>query len=146
MDKPTGGRQKGQALVELALTLPLILLLVLGAMDFGRMYFAKIFLTNAAREGANYLSRRSSECRVSGVIDEDLCVSQIESLITLEAEDSGRDIDDIVIDIADCCTVNMPVTVTASESIDLIFGPTLSWLGLTDGPIDLSSSVQMLVQ
>jgi len=41
MDKPTGGRQKGQALVELALTLPLILLLVLGAMDFGRMFTTK---------------------------------------------------------------------------------------------------------
>jgi len=48
---------RGQALVEVALTLPLLLLLILGAMDFGRMFYTKIILTNAAREGANYLAR-----------------------------------------------------------------------------------------
>jgi len=42
-----GVSKKGQALVELALTLPLILLLILGAMDFGRDVFYKdSFLTN----------------------------------------------------------------------------------------------------
>lgn len=70
----------------------------------------------------------------------------IKSLITLEAEDSGREIDDIIIEVIDCCTVTMPVTVTASESVDLIFGSTLNWLGLTEGPIILTSSIQMLVQ
>jgi len=145
-ERRLGIRKKGQALVELALTLPLILLLILGAMDFGRMYFTKIFLTNAAREGANYLSRRSSECLVGGTINENLCIENIKLLITPEAEDSGREIKDINIEVIDCCTVNMPVTVTASESVDLIFGSTLNWLGLTEGPIILTSSIQMLVQ
>jgi Flp pilus assembly protein TadG len=47
-------RKKGQALVEFALTLPLLLLLVFGVLDFGRAFKTKIVLTNAAREGTHY--------------------------------------------------------------------------------------------
>jgi Flp pilus assembly protein TadG len=46
------GRQAGAAAVELALVLPILLLLVFGIVDFGRAYNAKISLTQAAREGA----------------------------------------------------------------------------------------------
>jgi len=45
-------RQKGQALVELALILPLLLLLVFGIIEFGRALYIKNTLSNAAREGA----------------------------------------------------------------------------------------------
>jgi Flp pilus assembly protein TadG len=40
----------GAAAVELALVLPLLLLLVFGIVDFGRAYNAQITLSNAARE------------------------------------------------------------------------------------------------
>jgi len=46
--------QKGQALVEFALALPLLLLLVFGVLEFGRAFKTKIILTNAAREGSHY--------------------------------------------------------------------------------------------
>jgi hypothetical protein len=42
----------GAAAVELALVLPLLLVLVFGIIDFGRMLNAQITLTEAAREGA----------------------------------------------------------------------------------------------
>lgn len=45
-------RQSGAAAVELALVLPILLVLVFGIIDFGRAYNAKISLTQAAREGA----------------------------------------------------------------------------------------------
>jgi hypothetical protein len=44
----------GQAMVELALLLPLLLVLLLGAIDFGRAYFGWIAVTNASRVAANY--------------------------------------------------------------------------------------------
>jgi Flp pilus assembly protein TadG len=44
--------QSGQAIVELALTLPLLLLVVLGIFDFGLMFQRFEVVTNAAREGA----------------------------------------------------------------------------------------------
>ena len=45
---------RGQSLVELALVLPLFALLLLMAIDFGRVYFTYIQVNNAAREAANY--------------------------------------------------------------------------------------------
>jgi hypothetical protein len=47
-------RAAGQSLVELALVLPVLLLIVLVAIDFGRVFFGYVTLTNATRIGANY--------------------------------------------------------------------------------------------
>lgn len=46
----------GQAVVEFALVLPLILTLVLGSVDAGWFLFAKLSATAAAREGARDMS------------------------------------------------------------------------------------------
>jgi len=43
---------RGAVAVEFALVLPLLLILIFGIIDFGRMLNAKITLTEAAREGA----------------------------------------------------------------------------------------------
>jgi len=46
------GNQDGQALIEAALTIPLLLLIAVGIFEFGRAYQTWEILTNAAREGA----------------------------------------------------------------------------------------------
>lgn len=46
------GRSRGQALVELALILPLMVILLAAALDLGRLFYSGITVTNAAREGA----------------------------------------------------------------------------------------------
>lgn len=46
--------EKGQAMVEFALVLPLLLILLCGIIDFGWLYYNQITLNNAAREGARY--------------------------------------------------------------------------------------------
>ncbi len=43
---------RGQAMVEMALVLPIFILLVMGIIDFGRLFNAQISLTHASREGA----------------------------------------------------------------------------------------------
>lgn len=50
--------RRGQSLVEFALVLPLLLLLLLGAIDLGRAFNSSISITNAAREGALYGASR----------------------------------------------------------------------------------------
>ncbi|HEX2769458.1 MAG TPA: TadE family protein [Geobacteraceae bacterium] len=50
------GNQKGQALVELAIILPLLVLLVFGVFEFGRVMYIKNTLNFAAREGARRAS------------------------------------------------------------------------------------------
>lgn len=54
MSRRKAGRMndRGAAAVEMALVLPMLLLLVFGIIDFGRMLNAQITLTEAAREGA----------------------------------------------------------------------------------------------
>jgi hypothetical protein len=47
-----GATQKGQALVELALILPVVLLLVVGMLEFARAWNLHQVMTDAAREGA----------------------------------------------------------------------------------------------
>lgn len=49
-----GRRERGSALVELALGLPLLLLVLFGAADFARVFFSAMQLSNAARAGAQY--------------------------------------------------------------------------------------------
>lgn len=46
------GRQRGAALLETALTLPMILLVAVGIFEFGRAYQTSQVVTNAAREAA----------------------------------------------------------------------------------------------
>jgi hypothetical protein len=45
---------RGQALVETALLLPVMLILLLGTIDFGRLFFSYVNIHQAARIGANY--------------------------------------------------------------------------------------------
>lgn len=45
-------RRRGAAAVEFALVAPLLVVLVFGMIEFGRMFMAEQVLTNAAREGA----------------------------------------------------------------------------------------------
>jgi TadE-like protein len=50
--RPGNRRDGGAAAVETAIVLPLLLVLVFGIIDFGRMLNAQIVVTEAAREGA----------------------------------------------------------------------------------------------
>jgi hypothetical protein len=43
---------RGQALLEFALVLPILLLLVFGIIEFGLIFFDNLVITQAAREGA----------------------------------------------------------------------------------------------
>jgi len=46
--------QRAQGIVELALTLPALLMLVMGIIDFGLALRSYVVVTNASREGARY--------------------------------------------------------------------------------------------
>ncbi len=45
---------RAQAALEFALAMPVLLLLILGVLDAGRVVIAAVSLNNAAREGARY--------------------------------------------------------------------------------------------
>lgn len=45
---------RGQSLVELALVLPVLIVLMVGIIDLGRVFYTKVTLANAARVAAEY--------------------------------------------------------------------------------------------
>jgi Flp pilus assembly protein TadG len=46
--------QEGQALAEFALVIPVLVILLLGIMEFGLLLYNQHVITNASREGARY--------------------------------------------------------------------------------------------
>ncbi len=62
--------RRGQALVELALALPLIILLVMGTIEFGRIFHSYLLITNASREGARIAITGASDTEITDKINE----------------------------------------------------------------------------
>jgi len=90
--------QRGQALVELALVAPVLLLLVLGAVELGAAFQAKITITNAAREGARLAGRGNifTPSQVLQVVQGqsrsvDIAGSGTAILTTVDTSDGGFD-------------------------------------------------------
>ena len=54
LNRRTLASDAGSALVELAVALPLLVLMMVCVVDFGRVFYMGIALTNAARAGAQY--------------------------------------------------------------------------------------------
>ena len=48
--------EKGQAAVEFALVLPILLMLIFGIIDFGRVLYTKSALTSLSQEAARHVS------------------------------------------------------------------------------------------
>src|SRR5580765_2898775 len=62
----TSGRS-GQALVEFAITLPIIVLLVAGVLELGRGYTFAVATSNAARDGARFVAGKTSTSNGPGL-------------------------------------------------------------------------------
>ncbi len=50
----TNHGKSGQSLVEFAIILPVLLIILSGVLDLGRLYYAYVAVTDAAAEGASY--------------------------------------------------------------------------------------------
>ena len=125
---------KGQSLVEFALILPLLLVLVFGAIDFGRLFYTKTVLTNAAREGAYYL--------VSHHDDADVIANATLAAQT-EAQISGICCLNVEFDPTSGWNSNDNIEVTTSTTVNglIIFNILDSIAPISQ----LSSSVEMLI-
>jgi len=146
-DQKKGRSFSAQSMLELALLLPLLLVLVIGALEFGRLFFTKIVITNAAREGAYYLSTHPDDFNIGTGIAPN-------TILAAEAEASNSGISDITVEITpnNCCTQGeYSVTVTVETSVNdlLILGflGNVFTLGSTQyDEFPLNSSVEMMMQ
>ncbi len=83
----------GQSLVEFALILPILILIVLGVMNFGYGFAARASLVNAAREGARYAMVNPTDAAgICGRVVETASLAQPElSMITVSYQNSEHE-------------------------------------------------------
>ena len=127
---------RGQSLVEFALIAPILLLLIMGTLDLGRVFYVKIALQSAAREGAYFVSY-NGEC--SDPLN--ACYQDTIKTVQLEANNMGVTVvpADINVD-PEVSLRGSPVTVTVSQVVDLFI------FNFITGPIQVESNARMLVQ
>lgn len=126
---------RGAAAVEMAIILPLLLLVIGGLVDFGRAYFTKVVITNAAREGAR--------AAVVGVPSPDLRATAAATGVspppTVSVSYSNP---------GDCTTAPADTTVTVTVTTGafdwIILQPALSLFGASSAlPSPLSATANM---
>lgn len=130
--------ERGQALAEFALVLPIILLFIAGVVEMGRAWNIKQAVTDAAREGARYSVVDDGDintmAEVQAKIEERLALAHITE-------------SDVVFSSADCPTVadcwrelgkQMTVSVSTPFQMNLI-GVLLKWAG---GPTEITISTE----
>lgn len=118
---------RGQSLVEVALVLPIIIMILLGLLDFGRAFYTLVALRDAADEGASYASIRPSD--TAGI--QQRAVEATTNLITIQYGD-------VTVVRPPNLTVGQPITVTVDFDFAL-FTPFVQGL-LPDGELILHGS------
>ena len=124
-------RDRGQALVEMALVIPILLLLFVGICEFGHIFGAYMVINNLAREGARY-----------GVVGHnDL---EIENLVVTQR--TWLDEDKLTVSISPDFTTRHkgePLNVQIDYSIDLM---TPVFSHILPNPVPISASCDMRIE
>ena len=157
--------ERGQAIVEFALVLPLFILMLIGIFAFGRIVWARNSLENAAREAARYaIVHGGSELTVCPVGPDDMVPPRVcagGSPTTENAKTVARDWafaagDGFNVNVcygANCTgdtsvTTNKPgtpVTVRTSSTISLIVPQLFRIINIDIGTVTLDSTITMIV-
>jgi len=125
--------ERGQTLVELALVLPVLVLILFGILEFGRIFHSYIVITNAAREGARLGALGKSDEEIIARIREasPLYLADSRLRITkLEPNESARN-------------PGVPLTVEVVYDVELVT-PLIS--SILPNPITLKSTAVMRVE
>jgi Flp pilus assembly protein TadG len=100
-------RERGAVLVEAALVLPILLMLILGIVDFGRAYSAKQALTHATREGVRVYAVTQDHSKAANAFW-DGATSLDPTRVTAEIPED------------DACKPGEPVEVSAEYEFDFV--------------------------
>ena len=121
-------RTSGQALVETAFVLPILLLLLLGLFDFGRAVFAYNAVSNSAREAVRLA-----------------IVDQNGAAVTAEGKRAALGLEAPAVDVnfsQSCAIIGCTATVTVQYQWSAI----TPIIGGLIGPITLSSTTDMPIE
>ena len=122
---------KGQAMVETALILPIILLLLLGMAEFARIFGSYLLLNHTAREGARMAAVGKSDVVITETVNSRAGILNVSDLIVEIIPD------DTVRKAGDDVTVNLKYKI-------VIYTPIIS--EIIPNPLDMEANVVMRVE
>lgn len=120
-------KNKGEAIVEFALLAPLLILLLMALVDFGRVFDAWLISTNAAREGARYGAVYASQDYITAADVRTLSTQKAFDYLT-SGLDGRTDVTFAMGDIAVALpskTPGEPVTVSVTVRVEILFLPAM---------------------
>lgn len=130
--RPDRTFHRGQSLVELTLVTPLLLLILLGTIDLGRMYADYVDLKHGVRDGAGYgILKPTDKTGMKAAV----LAAGVPANTTPTADCTGS-----------CTSVNGSgeVVVTASSVFTPVSLGFFTWLGI-DGTVTLTATAKMRV-
>jgi Flp pilus assembly protein TadG len=132
--------RRGQSLVEFALVVPMLLLMVVGLIEFGRAWNVNQVVTFAARQGA----RTAAVMNASGNTAQEIRDSVL-NVVTTSLQSANYACGNCVTILGEASGANEPVTVTVSVPFQFfLFGPVMALAGQSwDGSINLRSTAVM---
>jgi Flp pilus assembly protein TadG len=149
--KRSADEERGAALVEFALAVPLLLVVIAGIVDFGFAYQRYEVITNAAREGARLASlpgyeAPDVEAYVRAYVAQGLSLSDTNTVMPPSGTPKGVDVTYPDLTISGANVETAVVTVNYQHDF-LLLGPMLSLInGSWGGTITLTSSSQMRLE
>lgn len=134
------GSRRGQSLVEFALVVPLLLLMVVGIIEFGRAWNISQVVTFAARQGA----RTAAVMNAQGNTPQEIRDSVL-SVVTTSLQSANYPCNGCIDMNGEAGGANEPVSVKVEVPYQfLIFGPVMALAGQSfDGTINLKSTAVM---
>lgn len=125
------GNSRGQSLVELAIILPILVILLSGIFEFGRIFSSYLIMENLARDAARY-----------GVVGH----SDSEIVAHIQAQNPVLEESNLGVTITPADTVRVrgdALTVRLNYSVDLVAPFISAWL---PDPFPLETSCTMMVE
>jgi len=120
--------------------LPILLVVVIGALDFGMAFYTKVVLTNSAREGANYMVYH----RLEGMANS---FQATKDNVVKEGANSGFTIDTANVQVT--CLVGGSENLTCPSLSTVVVTVTHDMPFLVDvifhGPLHLRTEARMLI-
>jgi Flp pilus assembly protein TadG len=132
-------KEKGQGLVEFVIIFMVLMLVVFGVLDLGRVFHAMITITNASREGARYLSLHPTDNADGFAGTKNAAISETQgSILSLEPDQVQVTLC-IDSDAISGCDSGYPVRVEVSYPFEFLLG----WF--SSSPLTLSQATEMIV-
>jgi Flp pilus assembly protein TadG len=139
-------RSRGQSIVELALILPVLMLLVASTLDLGRMFYSQVTITNAAREGVYEAAYGPSSFVANGNCDKD--TNRVMCRVLSEAKGSFVQVAkaDVSLACSPSCSkgIGNTVTVTVLGHFTLLTPIMAPFLGGSDVVLTSTATAQII--